>query len=108
MYSCFDVLFNNWYKIIYTCTGADPEIFQRGIEEENFGRKMFVDTRINACIHIKTRQTCNSFSLLPFQGDCPLYIVMNKQHNRLNAQATLRSIDSMSTLFMIDEYLLYM
>ena len=33
--------------------GADPEIFQRGggVEEENFERKMFVDTRINACTH---------------------------------------------------------
>ena len=27
--------------------GADPEIFQRGVGEENFERKMFVDTRIN-------------------------------------------------------------
>ena len=34
-------------------TGAAPEIFQRGAEEENFERKMFVDTRINAT---KTRQ----------------------------------------------------
>ena len=49
MYSCFVVLFNYRSKIIYTCTGADPEIFQSGIEEENFERKMFVDTRINAC-----------------------------------------------------------
>ena len=33
-------------------SGADPEIFQReGVEEENFGRKLFVDTRINACTH---------------------------------------------------------
>ena len=40
--------------------------------EENFERKMFVDTRINACTH-KTRQTCNSFSLLPFQEDCLLF-----------------------------------
>ena len=31
--------------------GTDPEIFQRGIEEENFERKMSVDTRINACTH---------------------------------------------------------
>ena len=31
-------------------TGADPEIFQRGgVEEENFERKMFVNTRLNAC-----------------------------------------------------------
>ena len=46
-------------------TGADQEIFQRGGgEEENFERKIFVDTLI---IHIKTRQICNSFSLLPFK-----------------------------------------
>ena len=31
--------------------GADPEIFQRGVGEENFERKIFVDTRINACTH---------------------------------------------------------
>ena len=31
--------------------GADPENFQKGVEEENFKRKMFVDTRINACTH---------------------------------------------------------
>ena len=31
--------------------GADPEIFQRGVEEKNIERKMFVDTRINACTH---------------------------------------------------------
>ena len=27
------------------------EIFQRGVEVENFKRNMFVDTRINACTH---------------------------------------------------------
>ena len=34
-------------------TGADPEIFQRGGggEEEKLKRKMFADTRINACTH---------------------------------------------------------
>ena len=33
--------------------GADPDIFQRGGGgiEENFERKIFVDTRINACKH---------------------------------------------------------
>ena len=36
----------------YWDSGADPEIFQRGGgDEENFERKMFVDTRINACTH---------------------------------------------------------
>ena len=32
-------------------TGADPEIFQRGVEEEKIERKMFVDTCINACTY---------------------------------------------------------
>ena len=45
------------------------------IEEENFERKMFVDTRINACTH-KTRQTRNSFSTLPFQQDCLLIFAL--------------------------------
>ena len=31
--------------------GADQEIFQRGVEEENFERKMFLDTGIKACTH---------------------------------------------------------
>ena len=31
--------------------GADPEIFQRGVEEEKIERKMFVDTCINACTY---------------------------------------------------------
>ena len=39
------------------------------IEEENFERKMFVDTH-------KTRQTCNSFSPLPFQQDCLLIFAL--------------------------------
>ena len=41
-------------KIDINCmhtSGADPEIFQKGVEEENFERKMFVDKRINACTH---------------------------------------------------------
>ena len=47
-------------KIFLMCvclqvTGADPEIFKRGggggVEGHNFERKMFLDTRINACIH---------------------------------------------------------
>ena len=38
---------------LHTYSGGDPEIFQRGggFEEENFERKMFVDTRMNACTH---------------------------------------------------------
>ena len=39
-------------KIQAFISGADPEIFQRGeVEEENFQRKMFVDTCIIACTH---------------------------------------------------------
>ena len=35
-----------------TQAGADPDIFQKeGVEEKNFERRMFVDTRINACTH---------------------------------------------------------
>ena len=44
---------SNWWLLVPT-SGADPEIFQKeggGVEEENFERKMFVDTRINACTH---------------------------------------------------------
>ena len=56
---------------------ADLDIFQRrgGIEEENFEIYMFVDTRINACTQ-KTSQTCNPFSLLPFQEDCLLFFAL--------------------------------
>ena len=39
-------------SINLTKTGADPEIFQKGgADEDNFERKKFVDTRINACTH---------------------------------------------------------
>ena len=63
------------------CTMANKTGFRRGsinfskgggVEEENFERKMFFDTRINACTH-KNRQTCNYFSLLPFQEDYLYY-----------------------------------
>ena len=37
---------------IFLITGADPEFFQGGgVEEENFERKMIVDTYINMCTH---------------------------------------------------------
>ena len=42
---------------------------RRKSKKENFERKMFVDTRINAC-------TCNSFYLLPFQEDCLLFFAL--------------------------------
>ena len=58
-------------KYIQTCmtmymhTGADAEVFQKGggVEGENFERKMFVDTCINACTHKNYRHICNSLSL---------------------------------------------
>ena len=57
------------------CTMANKTGFGRGsrnfskgggVEDEKFERKMFVDTRINACTH-KNRQTCTYFSLLLFK-----------------------------------------
>ena len=32
--------------------------------------------QVSTCVHIKTRQTCNSFSLLPFQEDCLLFFAL--------------------------------
>ena len=56
---------------------GDPEIFQRGGWGGKFWKKMFVDTRINTCTCThKTRQTCNSFSLLPFQENCLLFFAL--------------------------------
>ena len=38
---------------------------------------MFVDTRINTCTCThKTRQNCNSLSLLPFQENCLLFFAL--------------------------------
>ena len=31
---------------------------------------------VSTHVHIKTRQTCNYFSLLPFQGDCLLFFAL--------------------------------
>ena len=51
----FYASYHNFYSDVtcsYKNADADPEIFQRGGgEEENFERKMFVDTRINVCTH---------------------------------------------------------
>ena len=41
----------------------------------DFERKMFVNT-LSTRVYIKTRQTCNSFSLLSFQEDCLLFFVL--------------------------------
>ena len=62
-------------EFMEACAGADPEIFQSGgVVEENFERKMLI--HVSMCEHIKTRQTCNSFSLLPFQKDCLLFFAL--------------------------------
>ena len=54
-----------------------------GGEEENVERKMFVDTRINACKH-KTRQTRNSFSLFFFSSTIqPRKVKTVKKNTRL-------------------------
>ena len=43
-------LSEHYMYLIATTAGADPEIFKGWDEEENFERKMFVNTRIdNAC-----------------------------------------------------------
>ena len=60
-----------------------------GGEEENVERKMFVDTRINACTH-KTRQTRNSFSLFSFQEDCQA--PFNQERSKLKKNTRLIQI----------------
>ena len=60
-------------------TRADQQFFKMG---EGLRRKILkekcllihVSTRVH--IHVKTRQTCNSFSLLPFQEDFLLFITL--------------------------------
>ena len=37
---------------------------------------MIVDRYVSTLVHIKTRQTCNSFSLLPFEEDCLLFFAL--------------------------------
>ena len=59
------------HRISVSLRRGSRQFSKGGVEEENFGRKMFVDTRI-----ISTRQTCNSFSLLPFQEDCLLFFAL--------------------------------
>ena len=43
-------------------------------------RKIFKEKclliHLSSRVHIKTRQTCNSFSLLPFQEDCLLFFAL--------------------------------
>ena len=55
-------------------TGADPEIFQRGLVlRRKILKEKCLLKHVSTSVHIKTRQTCNSFSLLPFQEDCLLF-----------------------------------
>ena len=50
-YHSWDEIFiNHWYDV--TMQARIQNFFKGGwIEEENFERKMYVDTRINACTH---------------------------------------------------------
>ena len=60
-----------------TSANADPEIFQRG---GGLRRKIWKEKclliHVSTRVHIKTRQTCNSFSLLPFQEDGLLFFAL--------------------------------
>ena len=60
---------------MYKAQARIQKFFKGGGEEEKLDRKMFVDTRINAC-NIKARQTCSTFSLLPFKEDCLLFFAL--------------------------------
>ena len=57
------------------CRRGSRVFSKGGGEEENFERKMFFYTRIKH-VPIKTRQICNSFSLLLFQEDCLLFFAL--------------------------------
>ena len=46
-----------------------------GVEEENLKEKCLL-VHVSTRVHIKTRQTCNSFSPLPFQEDCLLFFAL--------------------------------
>ena len=50
--------------------------FKGWVEEENVERKMFKLIHVSTRVHIKTRQTCNSFSFLRFQEDCLLFFAL--------------------------------
>ena len=51
--------------------------------EGNFEGKMFL-IHVSTRVHIKTRQTCNSFSLLLFQEDCLLFFALFYNSHYLN------------------------
>ena len=65
------ILFLSRYKEISMKQARIQKFFKGRVEEENF-LLIHVSTRV----HIKFRQTCNSFSLLPFQEDCPLFFAL--------------------------------
>ena len=44
-----------------------------GVEEENLERKMFVDTRNNACLHKKLDKHATLSLFFSFQEDCLLF-----------------------------------
>ena len=51
------------------------KFFKEGVEEDNFERESLL-IHVSTRVHIKTRQTCNSFSLLSFQEDCLLFFAL--------------------------------
>ena len=46
-----------------------------GLRRKNFEKKCLL-IHVSKRVHIKTRQICNSFSLLPYQEDCLLFFVL--------------------------------
>ena len=68
------ILGGGWVKGLIT--GADPEIFQVGGLRRKILKQKCLLIHLSTRVHIKTRQTCNSFSLLPFQEDCHIYFVL--------------------------------
>ena len=58
-------------------SGADPEIFQRGGGlRRKFLKEKCLLIHVSTRVYIKTRQTCNYFSHLPFQEDCLLFFAL--------------------------------
>ena len=55
-------------------SGADPEIFQMGLRRNILKEKCLI--HVSTHVHIKNRQTCNFFYLLPFQEDCLLFFAL--------------------------------
>ena len=63
-------------SINLTKTGADPEIFQKGGLMRIILKEKSLLIHVSTRVHIKTRQTCNSFPLIPFQEDCLLIFAL--------------------------------